>query len=174
MNCKSPLIFQINQLDEGDNCFDAKSSPEDLGLNEYSFLSPILYSLVLKLVKKRVDASFTLETSVEMECARCGDIFSFPVKISGKITYLPVSERLEIGEDTDIGALDLEYYRERIDLRNAISDGFRLALPIAPLCVKDCKGLCQSCGANLNREQCKCPPKEANSPFLELRRLVDG
>jgi uncharacterized metal-binding protein YceD (DUF177 family) len=29
-------------------------------------------------------------------------------------------------------------------------------MPMKPLCKEDCKGICASCGANLNDDSCEC------------------
>jgi uncharacterized protein len=43
-----------------------------------------------------------------------------------------------------------------IDLREDIKDTIMLEYPIKQLCKTGCKGLCQVCGANLNRSSCGC------------------
>lgn len=45
---------------------------------------------------------------------------------------------------------------DKIDLSQIVDDAILTNLPISFLCKEDCKGICPSCGANLNDEQCKC------------------
>ena len=45
---------------------------------------------------------------------------------------------------------------EYIDLGEEIRQEIILANPAKVLCSKGCKGICPKCGANLNKEQCKC------------------
>lgn len=47
----------------------------------------------------------------------------------------------------------------RIDLSAFIDEIIIINTPLTFLCKEDCKGLCQSCGANLNEEECKCNNK---------------
>ena len=50
-----------------------------------------------------------------------------------------------------------------------------LDVPIIPLCTDDCKGLCTTCGANLNEGPCGCQHENdvnPNSPFAALQGLV--
>lgn len=42
------------------------------------------------------------------------------------------------------------------DLTDDIRETLLLSMPIRLKCKEDCKGLCCSCGANLNREKCSC------------------
>ena len=45
---------------------------------------------------------------------------------------------------------------EDVDLGEEIRQELILSIPPKILCKKDCKGICPQCGANLNKEQCKC------------------
>jgi uncharacterized protein len=49
-----------------------------------------------------------------------------------------------------------------------------LSVPIKKLCQADCKGLCQSCGANLNKKSCNCKIEISNNPFKVLRQGSNG
>ena len=42
------------------------------------------------------------------------------------------------------------------DLTDDIRENLLLSMPMRIKCKEDCKGLCFSCGANLNREKCSC------------------
>jgi uncharacterized protein len=48
---------------------------------------------------------------------------------------------------------------------------FYLALPMKPLCVDACKGLCPVCGRNLNRETCDCKSDWEDPRMAALRQL---
>lgn len=48
-----------------------------------------------------------------------------------------------------------------LDLRPAIREQWLLDAPSLPLCRPDCKGLCATCGADLNAGPCGCPPAGA-------------
>jgi len=63
--------------------------------------------------------------------------------------------------------------REVIDLTDAIREDIIVALPIRPLCISDCKGLCRSCGKDLNENACRCKPEERprKGPFDILRKI---
>ncbi|MDO5683949.1 MAG: DUF177 domain-containing protein, partial [Propionibacteriaceae bacterium] len=41
---------------------------------------------------------------------------------------------------------------ELIDLEPLVRDEVVLELPFMPVCREDCAGLCQTCGANLNKD----------------------
>lgn len=59
------------------------------------------------------------------------------------------------------------------DIGSLLHEIIALAEPIQPTCKADCKGLCSTCGANLNEGDCRCA-KEKNvkvSPFSVLKKL---
>ncbi len=88
------------------------------------------------------------EAEVQTTCSRCLEEFFLPVSITFDELYqFPSRHR----EETDLllppdGFIDLEpLYREY----------FILEMPIKRLCKPDCKGLCITCGANLNKTTCE-------------------
>ncbi len=56
--------------------------------------------------------------------------------------------------DDDAG-LD-HYSGEELDLGPLVREQAVLALDDSAMCSDDCKGLCAGCGANRNREPCRC------------------
>lgn len=54
---------------------------------------------------------------------------------------------------------------QNLDLDELIWEELVLFLPAKMLCNEDCKGLCQKCGKNLNKEKCDC--KKDIDPRLE-------
>ena len=59
-----------------------------------------------------------------------------------------------------------------IDLEGPIHDEVVLALPLAPVCSEDCKGICASCGADLNTAPCQGHEEAESSPFAGLKDLL--
>lgn len=68
-------------------------------------------------------------------------------------------------EGEDLGAevaeedIDLfPYDNEVLDLEPLFREQFVLAVPYAPLCREECKGLCPQCGIDRNTGTCSCEP----------------
>ncbi len=57
--------------------------------------------------------------------------------------------------------------------RPIIRDEVSLALPLVPLCKKDCLGLCPTCGTDLNTAPCSGHADESDSPFSALQQLLE-
>lgn len=60
-----------------------------------------------------------------------------------------------------------------IDLEPVLRDEVGLALPLVPLCKGDCRGLCPTCGTDLNTAPCSGHVEEEESPFGVLRQLLE-
>ena len=59
-----------------------------------------------------------------------------------------------------------------IDTEGPIRDETVLALPLAPVCRQDCKGICALCGADLNTSPCQGHEDAESSPFAVLKDLL--
>ena len=65
----------------------------------------------------------------------------------------------------------MEVTTEKLDLRPFLEEALLVFMPFAPLCDKDCKGLCQSCGENLNERTCDCKHEKIDPRFEALKDL---
>ncbi len=108
-----------------------------------------------------------LESSLDMECARCLDEANLPVSFAlDELYYYPPHNappgEPRVGED---GMIDLAPLVRELSL---------LAVPITVLCRPDCQGLCQECGANLNLGDCGCAEDEIDPRTALLQSLLDN
>ena len=91
-----------------------------------------------------------IDRTVEHICGRCLKSVDENVREPIDLTY-DIKDLLEI------------------DLLDDIRDALLLAHPERFLCRPDCRGLCPSCGVNLNVEQCQCASRSESNPFSELK-----
>ena len=101
------------------------------------------------------DVSFT----GDLRCSRCAEPYPFANASSFHLRFRPRPEALAENEEIEInpGELDVEFYTERqIPLRYLADEQIQLSIPMKPLCDEKCLGLCPACGANRNREECRC------------------
>jgi len=91
-------------------------------------------------------------------CARCLEEFEYPVQkqIQANLT--------EGGEGENPDGYFLQ--GDKIDANEIIVTEFILDLDDRLLCREDCKGLCESCGSDLNTGPCSCEAKI--DPRLEI------
>lgn len=90
----------------------------------------------------------TADARVETECSRCLVDFFLPIQVTFEELYQFPSR---FREDTDLVLPDDGY----IDLRPIYREYLILALPMKRLCRPECKGLCEVCGADLNKGTCE-------------------
>ena len=79
---------------------------------------------------------------------------SAPVSDDVHLIFVEAGEE-EI-DDPDVYVIDAR--ARELDLRPAVREHWLLAAPAFALCREDCKGLCPTCGADLNAGPCDCPP----------------
>jgi uncharacterized protein len=86
------------------------------------------------------------------ECRRCLAPVEFAVQ--GDVHLLFADATDENADEPDIYPLSDSGLE--LDLRPAIREAWMLDASILPLCRPDCKGLCATCGAELNAGPCGC------------------
>lgn len=70
------------------------------------------------------------------------------------------------------GDLDTGTYENgEVDVAELLREQVLLEIPITPLCKADCKGLCQSCGKDLNEGACDCRPQQGDPRLAALARF---
>ncbi len=108
------------------------------GADELKVVSPL--KVEGEVYKKRdlVVADLAVEGQYEFLCARCLE----PVSVARQ-------DKFNIH-------VDIDPTTEFVDLGEEIRQELLLSVSNIVLCKKDCKGLCPSCGVNLNNEKCKC------------------
>ncbi|WP_263411120.1 YceD family protein [Terriglobus tenax] len=110
----------------------------------------------------------------EVLCARCLD--PVPQHLEGEFDLLfrpggvdGVAGEHAISEaETEIG-----YYEQSgLVLEDVVREQVLLSLPGRTLCSEDCKGLCPSCGQNLNQGSCDCADRTVDPRWNALADLA--
>lgn len=128
-------------------------------------LTPLNGSLTVTRTTEGIYIQGALQSSLVQQCVRCLEDAVVPLEIHlDELFYYPPSTAPEgenrVGED---GIIDLSPLVRELSL---------LALPIKVLCRPDCLGLCQECGANLNRGDCGCAENEVDPRLAVLESLL--
>jgi uncharacterized protein len=130
--------------------------------------APIEGQLRLSRTSRSVLAHADLQTEFVLHCSRCVATINAPVAVVVDEEALP-SVDFETGLPLDISdepdALRLDEHHE-LDLHETIREAISLAEPIAPLCREDCRGLCVTCGSDLNADPGHHHDDEAIDPRL--------
>jgi len=150
------LRFDLRELSQGPIETQAELAPED---PLFEGLGVVLAEPVL--VDGRLQGTGEgryywhghLHTAVAGECSRCLTAVKAPVAV--EVGALFTSDA-DAGDDPD--AYRLQSHDTEVDLRPVVREELALALPRFVLCRDDCRGLCPSCGKDLNAGPCGCAP----------------
>ena len=103
--------------------------------------------------------------NAKQECVRCLTEYDQPLAF--EFLELYAFDRKSI---TESGLMVPE--DANIDLQPLVREFALLEFPIKPICKPTCKGLCVTCGENLNERDCGHRP-DNDSPFAILKQLLD-
>lgn len=108
-----------------------------------------------------------LHARFRTSCARCAEDALAELEAPIKITL-----EKSVGKEAEQEDVELGYYSgDEIELQQVVEEFAVLALPFSVLCSESCKGLCPTCGANLNLGACACRREAGDERFAVLRGL---
>lgn len=143
------------------------------GDGEAEFLVPL--SIALHVVREfdHIRVKGSVRTSVRLRCARCLADFTRSIDSGFTIFYspagdLPQDEEVELAEED---LVSVTYVGDEIDFTHEIAEQVIMEIPYKPLCQADCRGLCATCGNDLNAEPCDCMPSGAGFAFSALKNI---
>ncbi len=140
---------------------------------DYRIVEPVALAFDIFKDKTQFRLVGTLKTVLELPCSRCLEPFRLPVDSEFDLRYQPHTPHAA-GDEREVEEDDLTtafYDNDEIDLGQLMEEQFYLSLPMKPLCIEDCKGLCAQCGKNLNRETCDCKRDWEDPRLAALRQL---
>ena len=162
--------LDITGLSEGLNLLERRVGAVDLDLNwpEVQFSQEIeLYLEVLRMGDNlQIDGRFhgTMHTT----CDRCLGGFDHP--LDGRFRLLG-----RRGDETthELAEQDGIVFHDGhgLDISGEVRQAILLEVPIQNLCSPDCRGLCATCGADLNRGDCACERRAVDPRWADLGRL---
>lgn len=154
------------------------------GQGEFRFHTTLKANLRAQRNRNIIEVTGGISTMIGLSCSRCLKPFDAPFSRRVVITYTTGKSNAQEGghrlsktpteeENAMMGVLS--FAGDKLNLREGIQEQILLNLPRHPLCAKSCRGLCPSCGADLNTEKCGCGKKpEEDSPFSGLKDLVSS
>lgn len=146
-----------------------------LGDRELELPRGVDYDLVLTNTGEGILTTGLVRAQVRGACDRCLETAEFDIAAEVDEYYL-FEEPEDMGEDEDEADFSLVSPDRTVDLGVALLTALVMETPFVVLCRDDCKGLCPTCGANLNEEDCghaaeREAARAAESPFAALKNL---
>jgi uncharacterized protein len=134
-------------------------------MGEYPLKKPVTVTGNVTNRAGLVTLSISMVYVFSAPCDRCG----LPTETCHKVT-LEKSLAPEIaGIDNDDIILVEDY---KLDLDELVYTEVIVSLPMKHLCREDCKGICPSCGKNLNDQKCNCETKQIDPRLQALADLL--
>lgn len=121
------------------------------------------------------------------QCVRCLNDYDEPARIPFAADYRgeappakPAPKRVKPRgeeEESEASLADEEdtyqLAEDRLELVEMLREQIILATPMQSLCREACRGLCPTCGQDLNERRCDCPEERQDSPFSVLKKLTE-
>jgi len=100
-----------------------------------------------------------VEGHVDLDCRLC--LEPVDVEVDEDVHLLLAELGADEADDPDVFLYDPN--ERNIDIRPAIRETWLLTVPAYVQCRDDCKGLCATCGTNLNESTCNCTTTKTDS-----------
>ena len=171
------MLLNLSKIRTAHERVDKVYPPDafDAAAVDYQVVEPVTLGLDVYKDKRQFRLAGTIRTVLELSCGRCLEPFRLPVDSRFELRYHPIADAVaktehEVRDEDDFSTA--YYENEQIDLEQLMREQFEMALPMKPLCTSDCKGLCPSCGTNLNRATCGCTRAWDDPRFAALKALT--
>jgi len=152
----------------------------DLGSENIRQIENLDWSASVERAGAEIRISGKLATTVELPCSRCLEPAPMQVTKPFDLFFRERDESMfDEDEEVELNEADTRtafFTGTKLAMGDILREQVLLALPMKALCRVDCKGLCPTCGINLNSGSCSCA-KEEFSPhmdtLLEIRRQLE-
>ena len=138
---------------------DTEGYPDVVGFQE-----PVIIKGNLTNIDDIIVLDAKAKTVINVSCSRC--LAPVNVKLDFELHEM-FSKTGNI--DEEIAAVT----EDSIDLYPYVRNEVFENIPMKVVCSDDCKGLCSSCGKNLNEGDCNCDTSYINPKFNSLRALFN-
>lgn len=168
------LVIPIAGLEEREYPFDFTVGADELEL-ESQYRGEISIDGSISRVASQYYLRGTIRAEQIGECDRClieterkvEAEFSLYFQVSGDVPDVETDDESEgVG-----GIYTLRVDEHAIVLDDEVIETLRLAYPMKNLCREDCKGLCSSCGSDLNTSECDCSKGTIDPRWAKLKGL---
>jgi uncharacterized protein len=155
---KKTVLLSLASLVQGKNKIHLSIPAEDLATNKtLKILGNANVEILLLRSGDKLFLNGFIDFQAEINCAICAE--NFIKDFSEPIRAEYIKQSLKLGRSTLLtrDEIDRFYYEDdSVDLLPLFHDTVLLAIPLAPICREECRGICPGCGVNLNSEVCQC------------------
>ncbi len=138
----------------------------ELGGAKVEVVSPVFFKGLARRLSKGIQVEGHFEVELSLICARCLKKFKLNVSENLKELFTLSENRALLAEGVETYPIEAE----KINLTPMIKEQIVLAVPFKALCSEGCRGLCPSCGQDLNLGTCTCQKESVEVKSHPLKR----
>jgi len=163
------LKIRVSGLSAGSHDYSFTVPPSEVLLDE-RFDTPVRVGVRLEKSARQIVVRAEISASGIFPCDRCLEGFRQDVTAGYAMVYT--------FDELDAAAYPPEEVRvvhsdvPVIDLTADVREMIMLSVPLKLVCREECRGLCSSCGADLNKTTCGCRQETTNLPWQGLEKLL--
>lgn len=168
----------LDEIDDGvtDRHFEVTAAELEVQDEFLRFEAPFTADVKIGRAMQTFTVKGAVVGTVHGECGRCLAVAQAEIKTTFRLLVQRKqadAEELEAVADED-EILVVDPGMREVDLAQAMRDAVVLDLPRRIHCRPDCKGLCSSCGADLNQGACSCSQEKVDPRWAALADLKQG
>lgn len=137
---------------------------------------PVQSQLTVSLAGDQVKVVGELKAELGLDCCRCLKPFGQSLKKIFRLEYWPDPGEKQEAERAALNYRDLVmgfYHNDQLDLSTIVCEQIVLEIPMKLICDKDCKGLCDQCGVDLNGNECGCERRTIDPRLVALSSIKE-
>lgn len=131
---------------------------------QIQFKGPVQISFQITGQQKSLLIRGEVAADLELACSRCTENFLLHVRC-------PLDETISLADEDDQEVF-IDREQDELDLTDLGLQVLLENLPLQPLCRQDCRGLCPSCGQDLNSGDCDCETDTIDPRLAILGQLL--
>lgn len=159
---------------------DSRQLPDLVALQENTacvFKGPLTVKLRVSPTAGMFQVEGHIRGTASLTCSRCLALADTPLNATFRLSFTRTIPGNDTDDPSETHELQVEelgvvlFEGDTIDFRDVLQEQVILAIPMQPLCRKDCRGLCVRCGANLNDGPCDCAGEDVDPRLAILKTL---
>jgi uncharacterized protein len=170
--------IEVETLTEAGKPFEHTYRADEIALDDEqaSLASTVEIEGLAHRKGEEVRINGKIKGEAEVLCDRCLAATRLPFEVEFDASFIPRPLAAARGENVELLTEDLmlaSYEDGAVDVDELVREQILLALPTRRLCREECKGLCPTCGADLNAAECSCEQGETDPRWSALAGWKD-
>mgnify|MGYP006295422579 CR=1 FL=1 len=161
------MKLKISSFSEEKQIVRSNLTCQQIGLNEEGLTDPVKVEVKVAKSSSCLTVECNIEVKTNFHCDRCLD--EYDGLLNTKAEFIVTSDT-RIKADSD-EIIFISSAVDEVDISKNIRDAILLAIPYKRICSPQCRGLCPSCGKNLNDGPCDCHDETIDPRWEKLKNL---